>query len=160
MARKYLLSRLGIGIAIIAAWFLLVDLSVFIERRPDCYSDRAIRQIRFARIPVHEKSKTSNSDIQIVATDLGVPCSHNNMQRWHKYRFWGLALCSCPCISGTVGLSSDHSWYQEDGRQRLINYKANHPEAGNEFRQRVLVEHDLKYWRAFCDENLSTEVAK
>ncbi len=143
--------RLLLGIAAVAVlWMVAVDWSWFVERCDDCWLDRDILQIRVYRVPVAETTREYGV-LHLVARDLGVPCSHNHVVRWHKYRFWGLIYPAWPCISGTLRLSGE-DWY-DDAITEIVRAKAKEsPGLAEEFRRRVLVDHDRQYLFAFLAE--------
>lgn len=151
MKRRIILAVVAL-IAPTLVWFLAVDFSVFHESCPDCHSDRDIGQYRVFGYPVREDIFEHPSSIERVSADLDVPCSHANRERWHANRLWGLCICACPCHRGIVRLSDDLSWYDEHAVAEVKSLAAANPGLAEEFRSRVLVEHDLDYWRAFMDK--------
>jgi hypothetical protein len=150
---------LGIAIAAtaIAGWFLAVDFSWFEESCPACLESRTILQYRVCGCAVHEDTQVRPSVIQRASADLGVPCSHPAVERWHKHRWWGLAVCRCPCINGTVGVAGDPAWYDRNLAAKVKSLRASRPEISEEFRRRVLVDHDREYWQALLAEMESSE---
>ena len=82
------------------AWFLLVDHSTFIDDCPDCMYSRDVLQYRLAGHCIHENTRDYLTIVQRVAVDVGTECTHPQMHRWHKHRYWGLWFCAFPCING------------------------------------------------------------
>jgi hypothetical protein len=148
--RRVLIAS-GLAAVAIATWFLAVDFSWFVESCPDCLCDRSALEWRVLGYPVRQSIVTEPNLIEQVATDLGVPCSHPSLQRWHKHRWWGLCICACPCHNGIVGLTGDPDWYDPRLSSKVRGLTASEPGLPQEFRQRVLIEHDKQYWLAFRD---------
>jgi len=136
-------------VLVLAFWFLGVDGSWFVEECPDCLYGRDIYQIRVFTIPIYERTEVYNSVIQKIASDLGVPCSHPNLVRWHKHRYWGLLICACPCINGIDRLSGGDEWYDDKAEAIVKDLAKANPSLPNEFAQRVLKNHDWEYFKAF-----------
>jgi hypothetical protein len=134
---------------VLAFWFLAVDLSWFVEDCPACGYGRDILQYRVFGIPIHEQSRESITLLQRVAADIGAECSHPNLERWHKYRFWGLCIPAWPCINGTYRLTGDYSWYDDEARSIVKEMGRATPSLRNEFADRVLKDHDWEYWKDF-----------
>lgn len=152
MSRKRVLSGAGIAVAAIAAWFLAVDFSWFEENCPACLETRTVLQYRFSGYALHEETQVRPSVIQRASVDLGVPCSHDVIDRWHKHRWWGMLLCYYPCSNGTIGLVGDPTWYDRNLAAKIKSLRVTRPEVSAEFRQRVLIEHDQKYWQHLLEE--------
>jgi hypothetical protein len=150
--RRILFSTVGIVIGLIVAWFSLVDLSWFVESCPDCGSDWDSIQYRFFQIPISERRHSNTMMLELVCADLGVPCTHPNLIRRHKQRRWGLCICWCPCHNGIDGLAGDADDYDQTTSARVRAMAKENPKLGEEFRQRVLVEHDYDYWHALANE--------
>lgn len=147
-------------LAVIAVWFVAVDRSWFVEYCPDCYYGRYIRQYRVFGFAVHESVyRDEPSPMGKVAADLGVPCTHPALVRWHKYRWWGLCILGWPAISGTSGMSSDEGWYDEAKSGKVKRLAELEPSLPGEFRQRVLREHDWVYWQALVKQ-IRTETSE
>ena len=152
MKRKITITLLSL-VFVTAFWFLGVDCSWFVETCPDCMFQRDIIQYRVFTIPIYQKSKDYDSDLEKVAADLGVECKHPNLVRWHKHRYWGLVYCACPCINGTDRMSGDEfEWYDDKARSIVKEMARTHPSLREEFATRILKNHDWKYWRSFLDQ--------
>src|SRR5262245_42555562 len=63
----------------------------------------------------------------------------------------GLCICARPCINGIDGFTNDPHWYDPALSSKVRALTLSEPGLPEEFRQRVLVDHDLEYWRTFCD---------
>lgn len=133
---------LGLWVAILM-WFLVVDASWFVEQCPDCFYLRDIFQIRILTIAIHERSKTFDMLVHEVSKDLGVPCQHPRLVRWHKHRYWGLYYCAYPCINGTISVAPGvPDWYDQSVREKLKAMAEAHPSIREEFVQKVLRHED------------------
>jgi hypothetical protein len=145
---RYMFLVLGIGLV----WFLGLDKSFFVETCNDCFSSWDIQQYRLFTIPLSEKVNEHKSLISCVAIDLGVPCQHRHLDRLHKQRWCGLLFCYLPCKSGIVRLSWDEKLYEQKNSDKIKALVSSNPRLPAEFYQRVLVEHDLEYWKQLQNE--------
>lgn len=139
----------------IALWFLGVDKSWFVEGCEDCNFNRDVVQYRIFGIPIHEIVREYHPVYARVGRDLGAPCPHQHHFRWHKHRWWGLWYCAWPCINGTYYLSADDTWYSAELIAKVKAKATIDPKLAEEFRQRVVYDHDWDYWNRFKAELLS-----
>jgi len=151
MKRKRLILAAAL-VALTVLWFLAVDWSWFVDDCPSCGLGRDVAQYRVFGIPVHERAREYHTPLELVARDLGVACSHPEMTRWHKHRWWGLCICAYPRINGINGLTSDASWYDETVAAKVRQLGRANPSLGNEFARRALEERDMDYWKAFVEQ--------
>jgi hypothetical protein len=149
--RRRLLFASGAATMAVAAWFAVVDFSWFVESCPDCLCQRSALEWRVLEYPVRQSILVEPNLIEQVATDLGVPCGHPSLQRWHKHRWWGLCICANPCHNGINGLAGDPHWYDANLSSKVRELAKAEPGLPQEFRQRVFVDHDREYWLAFRD---------
>ena len=91
--------------------------------------------------------RESQSIIQQVATDLGVPCKHPNTKSRHNHRWWGLFFCNSPCINGIYRLSGGDSSYNHSDSNKVAALAANEPGIAAEFSRRVLAQHEFTFVR-------------
>ena len=153
---KRILYSLSILAGLSLFWFLAVDKSWFVVTCKECFYNRDVIQYRIFTFPVHSKVREHNSTITFVAEELGVSCSHENLERRLKYRWWGLLFCY-PRHSGTTGTGGLEDSYKKQIRtnlKELIDIDPNLPET---FKQRVLIEHDLEYWKKLSEKLWSQE---
>lgn len=135
-------------LVVIFIWFVGVDKSWFLETCDDCGFQRDIIQYRLFTMPITENVSEDEEIIGRIARDLGAPCPHRSIQRFHKHRWWGLCFCACPCINGTFGLSGDDSWYDEAVVEKLKGLTVSNPKIGEEFRQRAIYDGEVNFrWR-------------
>jgi len=151
MKRKLTIISLSL-VALAAFWFLGVDASWFVESCPDCQYGRDIYQIRVFTIPIYQRSQDYHSILEKITDDLGIPCSHPNLVRWHKHRYWGLLICACPCINGIYRLSGGDDWYDDKARAIVRELAKTDPSLRDEFAKQVLKNHDWKYLKAFVQK--------
>lgn len=149
--RRMLFVSLGTIFTVVVAWFLFVDWSWFVESCPDCGSDWSRTYFRVFGMPISEKTYPNTMMLELVSADLGVSCTHPNLTRWHKHRWWGLCVCAYPCRNGIIGFAGDAAEYDDAMATRVKTLAEEDPKLGQEFRQRVLVEHDYDYWFAFVE---------
>jgi hypothetical protein len=128
-------------------WFLLVDWSWFEESCPDCLYARSVFQYRVGTVVVNERTAEHHSLIERVAEALGTPCRHPSLCRWHKHRWWGLCFCAHPCSNGTSQLAVDENLVLGDEFLAHLGRRAGgDPQLADEFRRRVLQQHDWPFW--------------
>jgi hypothetical protein len=147
-------------VALAAAWFLAVDWSWFVEECPDCGYGADVSEYRFLGIPLSETRRSCPTVIQRVSADLGVPCSHPGLRRWHKHRWWGLCICGAPCINGIYRIVGDDSWYDDAVRARVRAMSAESPSLGEEFWERVIRGHDWDYLLEFVGKLQEPEAGR
>jgi len=148
MKRKIIISLLSV-LFVVAFWFLGVDSSWFVEGCPDCMFGRDIYQIRVLTIPIYQRSADYDTLLSKVAADVGAECKHPMLTRWHKHRYWGLIVCACPCINGTLRLSGGDEWYDDKARSIVREMAKTNPALRDEIAERVLKQHDWPYWKDF-----------
>lgn len=139
---KYFLGILGV----IVVWFVAIDKSYFVETCNDCFWRKNIVKYRLFHIPLSQRITERDSLISKVAYELEVPCQHLHIQHFYKQRWWGLVFCYCPCESGIDGLFSDEQQAFEGIHSKIKSLVEDDPNLPDEFKQRVLVEHDIEYW--------------
>ena len=136
--------------ALIILWFLAVDMSMFVEDCEDCSYGKDIFAFRICTLPIYQIVHTYESPKAYFAEKLGVPCLHKRVNRWHRQKWWGLLFCYRPCHRSIYRLSSSDN--EKEGYKRFIDenikrlLEAN-PALPAEFKQRVLVDHDMDYWK-------------
>ena len=141
---------IGAFVAAVLIWFLTVHRSAYVYRCPDCRYGRDVLQYRCFGICVKERTAEFESGISRIARDLGVPCAHAGMECWHKQRWWGLLFCAYPCYSGTVRLvGGTDGWYDSRGAAIVREMAERDPALAGVFRERVLEQHDMGWFRAF-----------
>ena len=134
------------AVSAIGFWFLAVDRSWFEEICPRCFYARTIVQYRVFSIPIHELSRPHERTlIEKVAIDLGAPCLHPGLERWHKYRWWG--LCIPTGTSGTIRLGGDIQWYDSIASSNVREMAREDPTLRDRFVERVMENHDMQFWK-------------
>lgn len=151
MKRKKLVAAISV-LSLAILWFAGVDWSWFLHECPDCGRMQNVCQYRIFSFPIHEATYEYPTITQRVATDLGVPCRHENSKIWHKHRWWGLCICKSPCINGTYNLTSDDSWYTDAVSEAIAALAKNDPSLPSEFERRVLRRHEWKYAAIVLDQ--------
>jgi hypothetical protein len=148
---KRIIFCIFIAVALILLWFLAVDESWFVVTCKDCFYDRDVIQYRIFTFPIHSKVREHNSTITFVAEELGLPCSHENLERWLKYRWWGFLFCY-PRHSGISGFAGLEDSYKKQIKAKLKVLLDIDPNLPGTFQQRVLIEHDLDYWKELANK--------
>lgn len=88
----------------------------------------------------------------VVATDLGLPCQHPNMESWHKHRWWGLVYCTSPCINGIYRLTGPETWYDQNASDKVIALAESNASLKTEFANRVFKNHDYEFLHVILDQ--------
>jgi hypothetical protein len=127
-------------------WFVSVDKSWFAEKCDVCIYRRDFIQHRFFTLPLYSEVKEYVSMVKFVADELGVPCRHPNLERYHKVKWWGLVVPTRPrdCM---VGGGTFDDAYKEQVRTRIRELIESDPNLATEFQQRVLIERNIEYWK-------------
>jgi hypothetical protein len=122
-----------------------VDRSWFVERCPDCDHYEDVIELRIFTIPVHRERSIDEGMKERVAIDLGVPCIHPHLDRWHKHRYWGLLVCAAPCINGVIRIVGD-DWYDKAAAAKARRLAASDPSISARFQIEVLSHHNEAVW--------------
>jgi hypothetical protein len=137
---------LGILNLLIALWFVSVEWDWSFEDCPNCHNSRRIFEYRLFSIVVRREVGEWDHPtmIEMVAADLGIPCSHGRAFRgWHQ-RLSGLCLC---VEHGGMRLY-DPPWYPTCAQAAVRSWLAKDPSFAQTFRKRVLEDFDRLYWRS------------
>jgi hypothetical protein len=155
MKKPKIIKLISFVLGLSLLWILGVDRSWFVKSCDDCFWSKDVFQYRLFGISILEREIEHISPISYVANNLGVPCKHQHLQNWHKQRRWGLLFCCYPNMRGTTRLIWNKDIYNEGTREKLRLLLKSNPTLPEQFQQRVLFEHDLKYWERFRKELLS-----
>lgn len=132
-----------------AFWFLAVHLTWHVEHCPVCLMDRDVVALRVCWIPVRTWKRCHPSGWQKCAETLGVPCEHENLERWLKQCRWGLLVVTGPDAMYHMG---EMFWFTGNVARALRVWGTEDPTLAETFRRKVLVERDIEYWRTFSKE--------
>lgn len=138
---------LGLGVF----WFIAVDWSWFVHDCPDCGHGEDTAEYRVFTATIHKTVYDYPSVTQQVATDLGMPCTHPNIESWHKHRRWGLLYCKSPCINGVYRLTVDETWYDHAAATKIAALAAREPKLKSEYHDRVFKDNDYKFPRVVLE---------
>ena len=152
--RARLLVRVLIGAAAVALlWMAAVDWYWVGEICQDCRRARSFIQIRVYTIPVYEETIREYDTIERVAKDLGLTCLHVHSSRTGLWRRWGLVYPLLLPFCGTRSQLEQHTDWYDDAAAEIVRAKGQaSPRIVDEFRQRVLVDHDWQYAETFLAE--------
>ncbi|MEQ9410853.1 MAG: hypothetical protein RIK87_24285 [Fuerstiella sp.] len=145
------LKRAAFIIALGVLWFIAVDWSWFVHDCPDCGHGEDTAEYRVFSATIHKTNYEYPSVLQQVATDLGTPCTHPNMETWHKQRRWGLLCCKWPCINGIHRLTGRTTWYDQSAATKISALTDREPTLYDEYKDRVFKQHDFKFLRVVLD---------
>lgn len=146
-------------------WLVAVDRSRFLEECDYCRSRSDVTRYRVLGITVSETRHERPTLRSRVAEDLGAPCPHS-YQRRHQHRWWGLVYCARPPIRDSsirdssikdssireTDQRSADQWYSRPIARIVRSIGRQRPELSEEFRRKVLFDHNLQYWRRFVEE--------
>lgn len=144
--------RVAIILSLGVTWFITVDRSWFVHDCPDCGHGEDTVQYRVFTAAIHTTAFRYPSVTQQIATDLGKPCVHPNMKRWHKHRRWGLLYCTSPCINGTHRITEQSTWYNQAATKKIIALSNREPSLKTKFHDRVFTKHDHKFLRVVLQQ--------
>ena len=147
MKKPKIVKLICILLALIILWVLAVDMSWFVEDCHDCFYSKDIFEFRLFTLPIYRIVREHDSPIAYTAEKLGMPCSHLNIDRWHKHRWWGFVICCYPCINGVSGLAWPEGSERELIDMAIPKLLEKNPNLPAEFKQRVLIDHDMEYWK-------------
>jgi hypothetical protein len=91
---------------VLACWFLFVDWSWFVDECTACGHAVSVTQYRCFEVPVQQSVFQHTLIDQATASVAPGKCSHENVVRWHKQRWWGLLICGAPCHNGIHQIAS------------------------------------------------------
>ena len=111
--------------ASICGWFATVDRSFYAGQCPHCRADVSEERIQVLGWPLIQRQFEINNPIALIASDLGVPCSHPELQLELQQRFLGLEFCS-PCLNGIDGIYGELSWYDNEARKYVRDFARQH----------------------------------
>ena len=84
-----------------------------------------------------------------IGRDLGRPCQHDNgMFEWVHVRYYGL-ITEQIIKPGGMGAIARGGWYDEYGRERLLQWGAKDPALAETYYRKVYVEGDRDYLLTF-----------
>lgn len=149
---RFFYARVGTAVlALVAIWFLAVDWSWFHGYCPDCGCHEDYSHYRILGIPVHTRVFGHPSVPHLILDDLGVPCEHDNSERWHKHRRWGLVLLAWPNINGTI-LVDNPDDYTDAMAVKVRRAGIENPELAARLHDLVVKQHDyITFWRMVDD---------
>ena len=159
MVKCKVIKLILLSAGVVVLWFISVDKVNYIEDCFDCMNMWEVSQYRIFTIAVSEsKSEYGPNLLKIIAEDLGVPCPHKTLHQWNMTRYWGLCFRTRPGQQRTIAPGGDISWYDEQMSAKVKEMAAADTKLAEEFRRRVISEHDWAYWKEFV-HNLRGEEA-
>ncbi len=140
-----------LGVALLTLpvlWFACFDKSWFVGECKHCGSGQDIVQFRIVGIPLYEYAYDYETEIQKISIALGNPCLHRSYRTWHRHRYWGMLYCAAPCHNG-IDRAIGKNWATGKFLEQVKASAVLDPELPQQFKQRVLIEQDWKYLKAF-----------
>ena len=157
MAKDKAIKLVLLSVGVVVLWFLAVDKVHFIEDCGDCMNLWNVVQYRVFSIVINEnKSEYGPNLLKIIAEDMGMPCPHENINQSNKIHYCGLCIRMVVGQHATVITGGDVSWYDAEMATKVKEMAAADENIAEEFRRRVIFEHDWAYWKEFV-QNLRDE---
>lgn len=146
--KKYFLALL-LTIFFVLLWFLAFDISCFEIVCHDCDFQNEVIQYRLFTFTLYQRTTFVFHGFKgRLAEDLGVPCPHKGICRYHLSRKWGVFFRK---IYRFPTLCFVHS-YDSIDPNTIRELLAENPNLPTEFEQRVLVKHDREYFFDLTDK--------
>jgi hypothetical protein len=147
--RPRFLGSLGWGLlslnAVVAIWFTSVEWSFVVENCPACGHGRDISESCFFSVIRRRLTREIPTITELIASDLGIPCNHELMRGWQKYRLFG------GCLWGErhpgIHRLGDGLWYPPCARAAVRSWSTQDPSFIRIFRERALEAQDRQYVR-------------
>ena len=160
MAKDKAIKLVLLSAGVVVLWFVSVEKLCFIEDCGDCMNMWDVVQYRVFSIVIDEsKSEHGPNLLKTIAEDLGVPCPHKNLNQSNKIQYWGLCFRTRPGQHGAITAGGDISWYDAEMAAKVKEMAAADANFAEEFRQRVIFEHDWAYWKEFVQNLRGDEKA-
>lgn len=134
-------------------WFLGCHRLLFIDSCGDCYGFWWRHEYTVFGVVIYtEEVDEVKRYVARIAEGLDAPCEHRSRASYLQDRYWGLVFRQAFPLFGTIMDSGSAESYTREVESRLKQMSRDNPHAGEEFRERVLYEHDWAYFRAFLDD--------
>jgi hypothetical protein len=131
--------------AAVVLWFSSVEWTYVVENCTACGHGRDLSESRFFWASPCRSACEFPVVTELIARDLGVPCHHEHMTRWRKYRVFG------GCLWGErhdgIHRIYDPPWYPPCARDAIRSWSSSDPSFVRTFRERALEGHDRRYVR-------------
>lgn len=135
----------GIVVSLGVLYFVGFQFERRLEICDICHSDRVYaRCLVFGTVCKHDVERRSNSDVNMIARDLGLECEHRFQTR-RLNRYWGGIVNIEPSRGGIVAFANDSSWYTDKRQRKLRKLVKEDPMLREEFRLCVLEGRDPSY---------------
>ena len=149
MKKKKSFLALLFFICLVLLWFLAFDISGFDIVCHDCDFQKEVIQYRLFTFPLYQRTTfVFHGFKERLAEDLGVPCLHKDICRYHLRRKWGGFFRK---IYRFPVSSFGHS-YDSIDPNTIRELLAENPNLPTEFEQRVLIKHDREYFFDLTDK--------
>jgi hypothetical protein len=149
--------------AVTVIWFGSIDLTVVFERCDHCLTPRVVVNVRVLTCVVASVERTRDESlVSKMASELGMGCPHR-FSEWPKRRYMGMVVPVDLASEGQgdwmLGDGEAHEWYGESERQQLRQLSRANPGLADEFRERVLFQHDYRYLSSLVNRIRSSDPA-
>jgi hypothetical protein len=130
----------------VTVWFSSVESAFIVENCPDCGHGTDIHESRvFSVIPPRVVREFPTAR-ELIASDLGIPCKHEQSTRWMRNRLFGGCLRG-ENFNGIVRLV-DSRRYPPCARDAVRSWAAKDPNFIRDFQERALKRRDNGYVRS------------
>lgn len=150
------IARAGtIIVGIVMTWFGAVDLTGEYERCEYCRSYRQVVKVRVLGVSVVRRTVSEYEYLASrLAADLGTRCPHS-YRSGLCVRLYGMLISAsiAPEEAGGYLLEDGKSyeWYGQEERRKWRRLGATIPGFADDFRRRVLFEHDFEYFHSLLN---------
>jgi hypothetical protein len=147
--RLRLLGPVGWGLLAlnmaVAVWFSSVESAFIVEKCPACGHGADIHESRLFSVISRRVAREFPTVTERIASDLGIPCQHEQTTRWMRNRLFG----GCLWGENFVGIHRlwDPPWYPPCARDAVRSWATQDPNFIRNFRERALEGRDPGYVR-------------
>jgi len=147
--RLRLLGPVGWGLlalnTAVTVWFSSVESAFIVENCPVCGHGTDIRQSRVFSVITHRAVREFPTARELIASDVGIPCKHEQTMRWMRNRLFG------ECLWGEnfrgIHRLGDSPRYPPCARDAVRSWAAKDPNFIRDFQERALKGRDDAYVR-------------
>jgi hypothetical protein len=149
--RARVLRPIGWGLltmnALVAVWFMSVGWSFIAENCVRCGHGWDVAESRFFSFAPRRQvvREYPRGLIELVAADLGIPCTHERRTRGRREHWLG----GCICVVRHIGIFrlSDRLWYPPCAKEAVLAWSAADPNFLRNFQASALDRRDQQYIR-------------
>jgi len=146
---RWFIKGLCVVLLLAIVWFVGVDKIWIVETCRDCARMQDVWRYRVFGLTIHETVQKEKTLVQRIAADLGMACPHRSPERWDRQCYGGLVYRTGQFASLGADFNVNNEWYDEGVIERVKARGIENPNSAEEFRQRVIFNHDMVYFRSY-----------